>query len=259
MDRLIVRPDIQKRLTDSLETAMHLAGGLAVVSILDGEDMLFSQNYACPDCNISIEELSPRMFSFNNPYGACPTCTGLGMLLKVDPAIVVPDPTKSLSQGAIRVSGWNSAEDGGGMARMYLEGLAKHYGFSLDVPVGDLPEGMLDKVLFGTGGEKIRVEYEREHGSGAFNAPFEGIIPNLERRYRETTSDGMKEELEILHVQHPPCPDCKGKRLKRESLAVTVGELSIADVSVMSVMDARGIFPASDAGREAGDDRAARF
>ncbi len=241
VDRLIVRPDIQKRLTDSLETAMHLAGGVAVVSVLDGEDMLFSQNYACPDCNISIEELSPRMFSFNNPYGACPTCTGLGTLLKVDPAIVVPDPTKSLSQGAIRVSGWNSADDGGGMARMYLEGLAKHYGFSLDVPVGELPDGMLDKVLYGTGGEKIRVEYEREHGSGAFNAPFEGIIPNLERRYRETNSDGMKEELET-YMSNTPCPDCKGKRLKRESLAVTVGGLSIADVSFMSVMDARTFF-----------------
>ena len=241
VDRLIVRADIQKRLTDSLETAMHLSGGLAVVSVIEGEDMLFSQNYACPDCNISIEELTPRMFSFNNPYGACPTCTGLGTLLKVDPAIVVPDPTKSLSQGAIRVSGWNSAEEGGGMARMYLEALAKHYGFSLDVPVGELPEGMLDKVLYGTGGEKLRVEYEREHGSGTFNAPFEGIIPNLERRYRETSSDGMKEELES-YMSNTPCPDCKGKRLKRESLAVTVGDLSIADVSFMSVMDARAFF-----------------
>ena len=241
VDRLIVRADIQKRLTDSLETAMHLSGGLAVVSVIEGEDMLFSQNYACPDCNISIEELTPRMFSFNNPYGACPTCTGLGTLLKVDPAIVVPDPTKSLSQGAIRVSGWNSAEEGGGMARMYLEALAKHYGFSLDVPVGELPEGMLDKVLYGTGDEKLRVEYEREHGSGTFNAPFEGIIPNLERRYRETSSDGMKEELES-YMSNTPCPDCKGKRLKRESLAVTVGDLSIADVSFMSVMDARAFF-----------------
>ena len=241
VDRLIVRADIQKRLTDSLETAMHLSGGLAVVSVIEGEDMLFSQNYACPDCNISIEELTPRMFSFNNPYGACPTCTGLGTLLKVDPAIVVPDPTKSLSQGAIRVSGWNSAEEGGGMARMYLEALARHYGFSLDVPVGELPEGMLDKVLYGTGGEKLRVEYEREHGSGTFNAPFEGIITNLERRYRETSSDGMKEELES-YMSNTPCPDCKGKRLKRESLAVTVGDLSIADVSFMSVMDARSFF-----------------
>ena len=242
VDRLIVRPDIQKRLTDSLETAMHLAGGVAVVSVIDGEDMLFSQNYACPDCNISIEELAPRMFSFNNPYGACPTCTGLGTLLKVDPAIVVPDPTKSLSQGAIRVSGWNSSEDGGGgMARMYLEGLARHYGFSLDTPVGELAEGMLDKVLYGTGGEKIRVDYEREHGSGTFNAPFEGIIPNLERRYRETSSDGMKEELET-YMSNTPCPDCKGKRLKPESLAVTVGDTSIADVSLMSVMDARNFF-----------------
>jgi excinuclease ABC subunit A len=187
---------------------MRLAGGLAVVSVIDGEDMLFSQNYACPDCNISIEELTPRMFSFNNPYGACPTCTGLGTLLKVDPAIVVPDPTKSLSQGAIRVSGWNSAEDGGGVARMYLEALARHYGFSLDVPVGELPEGMLDKVLYGTGGEKIRGEYEREHGSGSFSAPFEGIIPNIERATGDH-SDGMKEVWKG-YLSKPPLPDCSG-------------------------------------------------
>ncbi len=242
VDRLIIREDTQRRrLTDSLETAMHLAGGLAVASVIDGEDMLFSQNYACPDCNISIEELTPRMFSFNNPYGACPTCTGLGTLLKVDPAIVVPDPTKSLSEGAIRVSGWNSSDEGGSMARMFLEALSHHYGFSLDTPVGELPEGMLDKVLYGTGGEKIRVDYEREHGSGTFNAPFEGIIANLERRYRETSSAGMKEELES-YMSNTPCPDCKGQRLKRESLAVTVGDRSIADVSTMSVLDARAFF-----------------
>ncbi len=243
VDRLIVRPDIQKRLTDSLETAMHLAGGLAVVSVIDGEDMLFSQNYACPDCNLSIEELTPRMFSFNNPYGACPTCSGLGTLLKVDPSIVVPDPRKSLREGAIRVSGWNSSDEGGGMARMYLEALARHYGFSLDTPVGDLPAGAMDKVLYGTGGEKIRVEYEREHGSGTFNAPFEGIITNLERRYRETSSEGMKEDLES-YMANTPCPDCHGRRLKREALAVTVGDRSIADVSAMSVADARSFFHA---------------
>jgi len=242
VDRLIIREDTQRRrLADSLETAMHLSGGLAVASVIDGEDMLFSQNYACPDCNISIEELTPRMFSFNNPYGACPTCTGLGTLLKVDPAIVVPDPTKSLSEGAIRVSGWNSADEGGSMARMFLEALSRHYGFSLDTPVGELPEGMLDKVLYGTGGEKIRVDYEREHGSGTFNAPFEGIIANLERRYRETSSVAMKEELES-YMSNTPCPDCKGQRLKRESLAVTVGGLSIAEVSAMSVWDARTFF-----------------
>ncbi len=242
VDRLIIREDTQRRrLTDSLETAMHLAGGLAVASVIDGEDMLFSQNYACPDCNISIEELTPRMFSFNNPYGACPTCTGLGTLLKVDPAIVVPDPTKSLSEGAIRVSGWNSADEGGSMARMFLEALSRHYGFTLDTPVGELPEGMLDKVLYGTGGEKIRVDYEREHGSGTFNAPFEGIIANLERRYRETSSTGVKEELES-YMSNTPCPDCRGQRLKRESLAVTVGDRSIADVSAMSVLDARAFF-----------------
>ncbi len=239
VDRLIVREGIQKRLTDSLETAMGLTGGIAVVSILDGEDMLFSQNYACPDCNISIEELTPRMFSFNNPYGACPTCTGLGTLLKADPAIIIPDPSKSLSQGAIRVSGWNSSDEGGSMARTFLEALSGHYGFSLDTPVSQLSQQVMDKILYGTGGEKIRVAYVREHGAGSFNTPFEGIITNLERRYRETSSEGVKEDLES-YMSNTPCPDCKGRRLKRESLAVTVGGLSIADVSEMTIMDARG-------------------
>ena len=240
VDRLTVREDIQQRLTDSVETAMRLSGGLVVASVADGDDMLFSQNYACPDCNISIEELAPRMFSFNNPYGACPTCSGLGVLLKIDPNMIVPDPSKSLNEGAIQVSGWNSAEPDS-MATMYLKGLADKYNFSLDAPVSELPEEIVDKLLYGTRGEKIRLEYQREDGGGVFNAPFEGIITNLERRYRETHSDAMKVVFEG-YMANTPCPECGGKRLKREALAVTVGGKSIAEVSDMSILDARTFF-----------------
>ena len=240
IDRLIVRPDIQQRLTDSIETAMRLAGGLVIASIIDGEDMLFSQNYACPDCGISIGELTPRMFSFNNPYGACPTCTGLGVLMKMDPNIVLPDRTKSLNEGAIQVTGWNSA-DGESMAHNYLKALADHYNFSLDTPVEDLPEDILDILLYGTKGEKIRVSYARTDGQGSFNSPFEGIIANLERRYRETSSEGMKALYEGYMAQ-VPCPDCGGRRLKREALAVTVQDKSIAQVTDLSVRDARAFF-----------------
>ena len=240
VDRIAIRPDIQQRLTDSVETAMRLSGGLVVVSVIDGEDMLFSQNYACPDCGISIEELTPRMFSFNNPYGACPTCTGLGVLMKIDPAIVIPDRSKSLNEGAIQVSGWNSSEPDG-MAHMYLEALAEAYGFSLDVPVDELPEEALDKVLYGTKGEKIRVRYQREGGGGMFSAPFEGIIANLERRYRETNSESMKAVYEG-YMSNVPCPDCRGRRLKREALAVTIDGKNIAEVSEMPVRDAHSFF-----------------
>ncbi len=241
VDRLVIRADIQPRLTDSLETAMRLSGGLVIINIVGGEDMLFSQNYACPDCNISIEELTPRMFSFNNPYGACPTCSGLGTLMKVDPAIVIPDRSLSLNQGAIRVSGWNSAEEGGSVSRAYLAAIAKHYGFSMDTPVDELPEEGLDAILYGTKNMKLKIEYKSERGSSSFSAPFEGVIPNLERRYRETNSDTMKEELGS-YMTDMTCPDCGGKRLKKASLAVTIGDKSIADVSEMSVREARDFF-----------------
>ena len=240
IDRLVIRPDIQQRLTDSLETAMQLGGGLVVISVIDGEDMLFSQNYACPDCNISIEELTPRMFSFNNPYGACPTCTGLGVLMKIDPAIVIPDPSKSLNEGAIQVTGWGSTDEDS-MAHMYLSALAEAYNFSLDVPVRDLPEEAMEKILYGTHGEKIRVQYQRENGRGTFSAPFEGIIANLERRYRETNSEGMKNLYES-YMSNVPCPECKGRRLKREALAVTLAGKNIAEVSEMPVRDACKFF-----------------
>ncbi|MBE5772988.1 MAG: excinuclease ABC subunit UvrA [Clostridiales bacterium] len=240
IDRLIVRPDIQQRLTDSLETAMQLTGGIVIASIINGEDMLFSQNYACPDCGISIDELTPRMFSFNNPYGACPTCMGLGVLLKMDPAIVIPDRTKSLNEGAIQVSGWNTSESDS-MAAMYMQALADHYHFSLDTPFDQLPDDIVDILLYGTKGEKIKVSYQREGGSGTFSAPFEGVITNLERRYRETHSESMKNVYEG-YMAHVACPDCKGRRLKREALAVTIQDKSIADVSDMSVKDARRFF-----------------
>ena len=245
IDRLVVREDIQQRLTDSLETAMKLAEGLVVASVMGaepsgGEDMLFSQNYACPDCGISIGELAPRMFSFNNPYGACPACGGLGVLMKIDPAIIIPDATKSLNQGAIQVSGWNIAESDS-MAHMYLEALAAHYGFSMDTPVADLPENVVDMLLYGTRGEKVRIHYTRGDGGGTFSAPFEGIVTSLERRYRETGSEAMKAQYES-YMSQVPCPDCQGKRLRKETLAVTIQGRNIAEVSDMSVRDCRDFF-----------------
>ena len=242
VDRLIVRGDIQQRLTDSLETALRLAGGLAIVAPMDGEDMLFSQNYACPDCGVSLEELSPRMFSFNNPYGACPTCTGLGVVVGVDPDTVIPDRTKSFSDGALSVSGWRSGDSGSGMARAYLTALSKEYGFSLDTPVERLTKEQLDAVLYGTKGKKLTIAYENDSGRrGTFTSPFEGIIPNLERRFRETNSSLMKDELGA-YMSESPCPDCQGRRLKREALAVTVGGRSIAEVSDMPVVKSRAFF-----------------
>ena len=240
IDRLVVRPDIQQRLTDSLATAMKLAEGLVIASVIDGEETLFSQNYACPDCGISIGELTPRMFSFNNPYGACPTCSGLGMLMKIDPGIVIPDRSLSLNQGAIQVSGWNSGEFDS-MAHTYLTALSEQYGFSLDTPVKDLPESAMNILLYGTNGEKVRIHYTRGDGGGTFSAPFEGIITNLERRYRETNSDAMKNLYEG-YMSQVPCPDCGGKRLKKESLAVTIKERNLAEISDLSVRDCRAFF-----------------
>ena len=226
----------------SLETALRLAGGLAIVAPMDGEDMLFSQNYACPDCGVSLEELSPRMFSFNNPYGACPTCTGLGVVVGVDPDTVIPDRTKSFSDGALSVSGWRSGDSGSGMARAYLTALSKEYGFSLDTPVEQLTKEQLDAVLYGTKGRKLTIAYENDSGRrGTFTSPFEGIIPNLERRFRETNSSLMKDELGA-YMSESPCPDCQGRRLKREALAVTVGGRSIAEVSDMPVVKSRAFF-----------------
>ena len=234
VDRLIIKPGIESRLAESMETAFAFGDGLAKVDVIGREELLFSEKYSCPDCGISIPELTPRMFSFNNPYGACTCCSGLGSLMKVDPDLVVPDKSLSLAEGAINVSGWQSGANGGSMAEMYFGAIAKHYGFSMDVPYEELPEKAKQVLLYGTGDEKMEVSYQREYGSGTFKTSFEGIITNLERRYHETQSDGMKQVIEG-YMSNIPCPECKGKRLKPESLAVTVGGKSIAEVSDMTV------------------------
>ncbi len=241
VDRIIIRPDLQQRLTDSLETALNLGGGLVIVyETENGRETMYSQNYACPDCGVSIEALEPRLFSFNNPYGACPCCSGLGVLLKMDPDIIIPDRSKSFNEGAIRVTGWNTSEPGS-MAASYLRGLADAYHFSLDTPVCELSEEALNAVLYGTRGAKIRVEYERASGSGSFNVPFEGVVTNLERRYRETNSDSMKSAYEE-YMATTTCPDCGGKRLRREALCVTIGDRNIQDVAAMSIRNSRDFF-----------------
>ena len=237
VDRLVIRPGAVGRLNDSLETAFAFGGGLAKVDVIGKEELLFSQNYACPDCGVSLEELTPRMFSFNNPFGACPTCSGLGAMMKIDPALVVPNESLSLAEGAISVSGWQSANRES-IAGMYFSALAEKYGFSMDTPFAELPKAAKHAILYGTGKERLHIEYKKEFGSGTFDSPFEGICNNLERRYRETQSEGMKQEYEA-YMSNIPCPDCGGKRLKPESLAVTVGGKSIAEVSDMTVLEAR--------------------
>ena len=240
VDRLIIKPDIVKRLADSVETALHLSGGILLVDVAGGQEMLFSQNFACIDCGISIEELTPRMFSFNNPFGACPTCSGLGTLLKMDPDLIIPDRTKSLEDGAIKVGGWNF-ENGDSYARMHINALAKHYSFKISTPVNKLPSQIIDLILYGTKGEKIKIAYEKEYGSGTFMSAFEGVISSMERRYKETQSDGMKQYYEEF-MSSNPCPDCKGARLKKESLAVTVGERNVNELTRMPVDEIKVFF-----------------
>ncbi len=232
VDRLVVREDIRSRLSDSLETALNLTGSIVIVNVLDGEDITFSQQYACVDHGVSIEELSPRMFSFNNPAGACPKCTGLGTYMKIDPDLVIPNKELSIREGAIKASGWYFSE--GGMAQMYYEGLAEHYGFSLDTPVKNLPKKALDILLYGNGGEKIKIRRETGTMQGAYNTDFEGIVNNLERRFRETSSNWMREEI-AGWMSSIDCPDCHGARLKKEALAVTVGGININDFCNLSV------------------------
>ena len=237
VDRLVIKEDIARRLTDSVEVASNLAGGLVVINIVgEDRDIMFSQNYACEDCGISIEELSPRMFSFNNPFGACPTCTGLGSQLKVDPDIIIPNKELSILEGAITASGWNNIK-GDSISRMYFEALSKKYNFKLNTPVKDLPAEIMDIILYGTKGEKLKLTYERENGHGTLMQPFEGIINNLERRYKETQSDAMRRDLEDC-MSERPCPDCGGKRLRKEALAVTVGGINIDTFCRKSVTEA---------------------
>ena len=237
VDRLVIREDITRRLTDSVEIASNLAGGLVVINVVgEDRDILFSQNYACEDCGISIEELTPRMFSFNNPFGACPTCMGLGSQMKIDPDLIMPNKNLSIVEGGITASGWNNIKSDG-ISRMYFDALAKKYKFKLNTPIKDLPKEVLDVILYGTGGEKLTLHYDQPRGQGTLYQPFEGIVTNLERRYRETQSDGMKRELEECMSQCP-CPTCQGRRLKKESLAVTVGGLDIDSYCHKSVSDA---------------------
>ena len=241
VDRLIVRPDIVTRLTDSVETASNLAGGLVTVNLLREErDLSFSQNYACEDCGVSIEELAPRLFSFNSPFGACPTCTGLGMQLKVDPTLVIPDESKSILDGAVVATGWNSIRSDG-ISRMYFDALSKKYHFSLRTPYAQLSHEVKDIILYGTKGEKLTLEYDQPRGKGVLHQAFEGIANNLERRYVETQSDASKKEIES-YMTACPCPACRGKRLRPEALAVTVGGLSIHDVTAMPVDDEIAFF-----------------
>ena len=226
VDRLVIREDIARRLTDSVEIASNLSGGLVVVNVVgEDRDILFSQNYACEDCGVSIEELTPRMFSFNNPYGACPACTGLGSQLKVDPELIIPNKDLSILEGAITASGWSNIKSDG-IARMYFDALAKKYRFKLDTPVKDLSPEVMDVILYGTRGEELTLHYDQPRGKGTLHQAFEGICNNLERRYKETQSDAMRRELEEC-MSERPCPACQGRRLRKESLAVTVGGLDI--------------------------------
>ncbi len=235
VDRLVIQPEIRSRLADSIETASSLSGGLVVVSIVDGEDITFSQNYACPEHGVSVEELTPRMFSFNNPYGACPKCTGLGVFMKIDPEKILPNRRLSINQGGLKGSGW--AMEGNSIAAMYLNGLAKHYKFSLDTPIADLPDEIIDILLYGTKGEKIELDRSTAYGESHYKAEFEGIINNLERRFRDTQSSWIKEEIEA-YMSEIPCDACKGRRLSPVSLAVTVGGINISEFCDMSVTDA---------------------
>ncbi len=235
VDRVSIRPGLESRLSDSIETVLKQSAGLVSVQIVGGEDMMFSQNYACAECGINLEELTPRMFSFNNPYGACPTCSGLGRFMTVSPDQVFSDKTKSLNQGAISAMGWNSAGDARSTSHMLFVGLAEHYKFSMDTPVGELPEKIIDILLYGTKGVKIPVKFESLSGSGVYKVAYEGIIPSIMRRYTETNSEGMKAMYEE-YMSEQDCTACGGKRLRPEALAVTVGGQNIAELSDMNLI-----------------------
>ena len=237
VDRLVIKPDIIRRLTDSAETAMALAGGLLTVDIPKEDRRLsFSQNYACEDCGISIDELAPRLFSFNNPYGACPTCTGLGMRLLVDPDLIMPNPNLSIMDGGITASGWGNAK-GDSISRMYYDALSRRYHFKLTDPIKDIPPEAIDALMYGTKGEPLQLRYEKNEGYGVIRREFEGIVNNLERRYKDTQSPAMRAELEEC-MSETPCPDCGGRRLKKTALAVTVGGMNIAEFTDLPVVSA---------------------
>ncbi|WP_294407896.1 excinuclease ABC subunit UvrA [uncultured Ruminococcus sp.] len=240
VDRLVIKDSIKSRLTDSIETVSSLTGGLVNVDVIGGEEMMFSQNYACPEHGVSIEELTPRMFSFNNPYGACEKCTGLGVFKKVDPDMVIPNKELSIMQGAIKASGWNSLDEGS-IAMMYFKAISKTYGIPLDVPVKDLDQDAVDIFLYGTQGQKLKLSRGSKFYKAEYEAEFEGVIPNLERRYKESNSDWSKADIEAS-MSDENCPSCHGKRLKKESLSVTVGGLNIAELTDLSVTEAIKFF-----------------
>ena len=236
VDRLVVKESIRSRLADSIETATGLSNGILLVDVIDGEEKLYSLDYACPEHGVSIEELEPRMFSFNNPFGACPTCSGLSVFMKPDPNLIVPDKNLSLRQGAIKASGWNNA-DGGTIAQMYMEGIANKYDFTLDTPFKDIPADGVDAIMYGTKGEKLKFTRRNEYGTGSYMTAFEGICNNIERRYKETTSDWSRAELEQC-MSTVKCPDCHGARLRKESLCVTVGGINIDEFANKSIVKA---------------------
>mgnify|MGYP000496092746 FL=1 len=236
VDRLVVKESIRSRLADSIETATGLSNGILLVDVIDGEEKLYSLDYACPEHGVSIEELEPRMFSFNNPFGACPTCSGLSVFMKPDPNLIVPDKNLSLKQGAIKASGWNNA-DGGTIAQMYMEGIANKYDFTLDTPFKDIPADGVDAIMYGTKGEKLKLTRRNEYGTGSYMTAFEGICNNIERRYKETTSDWSRAELEQC-MSTVKCPECHGARLRKESLCVTVGGINIDEFANKSIVKA---------------------
>ena len=238
VDRLVVREGIEKRLTDSIETVMALTGGLMTVDVVDGESMNFSQSFACPDCGISVDEVEPRSFSFNNPFGACPECFGLGYKMEFDEDLMIPDKSLSIDQGAIVVMGWQSCTDKGSFTRAILEALAKAYKFKLSTPFEEYPKEIRDVLLYGTGGREVKVHYKSQRGEGVYDVAFEGLIENVNRRYKETFSESSKAEYET-YMRITPCPACKGQRLKKESLAVTVGGLNIYQATNMSIVKFR--------------------
>ena len=236
VDRLVVKESIRSRLADSIETATGLSNGILLVDVIDGEEKLYSLDYACPEHGVSIEELEPRMFSFNNPFGACPTCSGLSVFMKPDPDLIVPDKNLSLRQGAIKASGWNNA-DGGTIAQMYMEGIANKYSFTLDTPFKDIPADGVDAIMYGTKGEKLKLTRRNEYGTGSYMTAFEGICNNIERRYKETTRDWSRAELEQC-MSTVKCPECHGARLRKESLCVTVGGINIDEFANKSIVKA---------------------
>ena len=234
VDRLVVKPGIEKRLTDSIETALNLSDGLLFVDKMDGEILSFSQSFSCPDCGVSIEEIEPRSFSFNNPFGACPECAGLGYRMEFDPELMIPDPSRSIDEGAIVVLGWQSATKAGSFTRAILEALAKDYGFSLSTPFQDYPKKIRDVLLHGTKGHEVKVHYRGQMGVGVYDVAFEGLIKNVERRYRETASDMTKQEYETF-MRISDCPVCRGQRLKATSLGVTVAGKNIYEITTLSI------------------------